>query len=490
MQGGTVNNPQTVYGSASDDPENYVKIPDDVSAAIEYTLPGSGKVDKIRWMVAQGQLIMGTYGSIQKLGASDGSGLSMENVKADLQVSVGVKGIDAILTNDSIVFVMRDGQSLREVFYDYLSDKFLSPPDITLLAEHIARGSTKALSGITDMAYQQSPQSILWAVRTDGQLLGMAYEKSQKVYGWFRWKTKGIVESVSVYTNDGDEDEIWVSVKRTINDVDYRYIEYFKPHEIYSDITQAFYVDSGLTFDGGAAVTDISAISKANPCVVTHTGHHGFIDGQKIRITEVIGMSEINQERTSAYTVANATDHTYELSGVDSTGWGTYTSGGQAQVVAQTLTGLDHLEGESVSIITDGAVHPNATVTSGSITLAWYGNLIHAGLYSRRILAPMPINSGAPDGTPHGRTKKISNITIDFYETWGGKVVQKLADIDDPQKCETIAFGTGTSPTLFSGFKDVNAPGEYNKDGTLYIVQDVPLPITINAITVRMDTYD
>lgn len=159
-------------------------------------------------------------------------------------------------------------------------------------------------------------------------------------------------------------------------------------------------------------------------------------------------------------------------------------------MVAKTLTGLDHLEGESVSIITDGSVHPNKTVSSGSVTLSWYANLIHAGLYSRRILAPMPINSGSADGTPHGRTKKIGKITIDFYETWGGKVVQKIADVDDPQKCETIAFGTGTPPFLFTGFKDVASPGEYNKDGKIYIVQDVPLPITVNGITVRMDTYD
>lgn len=484
----TNNRPQTVWGSASADYVNFKLLSTDDSAAVEYTIPNRGKVDRIRWMVAQTAINLGTYGNIQKLGPSDDNGLSQTNVKAAAQISIGCKAIDALLTNDSVVYVTKDGKSIREVYYDYLSDKYISPPDITLLANHIFKGDTAALSGVIDMAYQQSPMSILWALRADGVLCGMVYEKAQKVYGWFRVVMDGAIESVAVISNDDEEDEVWVSVKRTIGGVDYRYIEYFMPHDIYGEITDAFHVESGLTFDGGAAVTDISAITKANPAVVTHTGHHGFTNGQMLRFTGIVGMTEINCSITQAFEVQNKTDHTYELKGIDSSAYTAYISGGSAQVVAKTVSGLSHLEGKSVEIVVDGAHHTAVTVASGAITLTSYGNKIHAGLFTNRILAPLPIIAGAQDGTAHGRIKRISEIAVHFNDTFGCSVA---TDPDDTSTYEEISFGSGVNPVLFSGIKtDIEVKSDFEAEGKLYLVQTLPLPIQVNAIVVKVDTHD
>lgn len=486
MMGATNNRPQAVWGSASADYDNFKLDSTDTSASIEYTIPNRGKVDRIRWMVAQSAINLGTYGNIQKLGPSDDDGLSMTNVKATAQISIGVKNIDAILTNDSVVYVTKDGRGIREVYYDYLSDKYISPPDITLLAAHITKGATAALSGVVDMAYQQSPISILWAVRADGVLCGMVYEKSQKVYGWFRVVMQGSVESVAVISNDGEEDEVWVSVKRTIGGVDYRYIEYFMPHELYGEIKDSFFVESGLTYDGGAAKI-VEGITTADPAVVTST-NHGFTDGDKVRITGVLGMTEVNIGTDTAYEVDNATMHTFKLKSTDSSAWTAYTSGGTISKVAITVSGLDHLEGEDVEIVADGSHHTAVEVSSGAITLTRYANKIHAGLFTNKILAPMPIIAGAQDGTAHGRQKRINELAIHFVNTYGCSVA---TDPDDTSTYEEIPFGSGTDPVLFSGIKtDVDFRMDYGPEGKIYLIQTLPLPIQVNAIVAKVTTYD
>lgn len=87
---------------------------------------------------------------------------------------------------------------------------------------------------------------------------------------------------------------------------------------IASGITNAKFL---LDFDGKL----ITGITRANPAVVTSVAH-GFVNGQTVAIYEVGGMTQVN----GVFIVANKTDNTFELSGIDSTGYSTYTSGGFA----------------------------------------------------------------------------------------------------------------------------------------------------------------
>ena len=92
-----------------------------------------------------------------------------------------------------------------------------------------------------------------------------------------------------------------------------------------------FYKDNGQITE---ATKTITAITKANPAVVTATSH-GYSNGDHIWINDVGGMTEVNGRR---YTVANKTTNTFELSGVDSSNYTTYTSGGTAAKVYEIAT--------------------------------------------------------------------------------------------------------------------------------------------------------
>lgn len=83
-----------------------------------------------------------------------------------------------------------------------------------------------------------------------------------------------------------------------------------------------FDVDQDITAFG----EDITAVTQANPAVVTSVAH-GYSNGDTIYIVDVGGMTQLNEED---FTVANVTDDTFELAGIDSTGYGTYTTGGYA----------------------------------------------------------------------------------------------------------------------------------------------------------------
>lgn len=76
---------------------------------------------------------------------------------------------------------------------------------------------------------------------------------------------------------------------------------------------------TGTLYDGKL----IEGATNDNPCVVTVTGH-GFSNDDYVYINDVSGITELNGK---VYKVANKTDDTFELTGIDSTGFGTFSAG-------------------------------------------------------------------------------------------------------------------------------------------------------------------
>jgi hypothetical protein len=145
------------------------------------------------------------------------------------------------------------------MIFDLNVEGFVAP-DLTILAEDITG------DGINHMAYQQEPDSIVWAVRDDGLLIGLTYQRDQQVVAWHQHPVGGTgteVESVAVIpSSDGKSDQLWISVKRTIAGATVRYIEYLDPE---------IYVDSGLSYSG-SATSSFSGLSHLEGQVVQIVG--------------------------------------------------------------------------------------------------------------------------------------------------------------------------------------------------------------------------
>lgn len=482
MAGGTDNNPLDIYGSASGDFENFKQDATDASSALQYSLL-SDKVDAIRWLIGDEYLMIGTQGGLWRLGASSKSDpLTQDNVVAKRQVSTGCLDMDAEMVSDAVIFVQKGGMTVRKTEWSFERDKYTAQ-DITRIAKHIAKGASLATSGIVDMDYQSEPFPILWAVRADGVLLGMVYEPVENVLAWFRVVTDGEFESVAVISADEEEDQVWAIVKRTIGGATKRYVEYFKPHEFFGEYEDAFFVDSGLTWDGGAAV-DITNITQANPAVVSAAGH-AFTDGMTVRITDVEGMTEVNQGLTHAYTVANAVAGvTFELSGITSAGWTAYDSGGSVQRVTNTVSGLTHLNAKEVAVLTNLGKHIACTVAAGAITLTFYANVITVGLPYDYNLYPMKIEPGSQTGTSRGKKKKIHALSCAFYESGGAKWGPDADHLID------VPFGIGGAPTLFTGDKVTDFDMDYDTGASVYLQGSSPLPLTVLSVSPEMVVTD
>jgi hypothetical protein len=471
LLGGTTNNPQTFTGSQSADFDNFTETDTD-DGAITYRL-NSTTVDAILSMLGHDSLVVFTDGGIYKVGSSSlDKPMTASNITVRKFFNIGAKDIQPELVTDSVMWTTRGGNTIRKIGYNLEEDKPIAV-DMCRLAKHITYGATSALSGIKQMAFQREPLPILWCIRNDGQLIGLTYETQENVFAFFRVKTDGNFESIAVIGDQDEEEQLWTIVNRTISASTKRYVEYFKPIEFFSQIKDCFFVHSGLTWIGSAAVT-ITGITKANPAVVSAV--NSYSGGELVKISGVTGMTQVNTGLTKAYTVANPTGATFELQGITSVGWDTYVSGGEAIEVKKTFTGLEHLEGESVNVVIDGTVAPSETVASGSITADYYGNKVHVGLPYTSTVTTTKLNSGSQQGSVRGKKQRINKATVVFYETFGAKVGK------DADHLETIPFGTGIPPTLFTGDKDVSIDSDWNSSASLTIVQDIPMPMTVLGV--------
>jgi hypothetical protein len=396
---GSNDNPQSIWFSKSADLENFTTGSNDTDAMV-YTI-ASNKVNAIRYMSAQRSLIVGTVGGEFVVSASGTTQpITPTNVQIQKQSSYGSANVDAVQIENVTMFLQRAKRKIRELVYNLNIDQYQAQ-DMTLLAEHISEG------GITEMAYQQEPDSVLWCVRSDGTLLGFTYARAEEVVGWHRHIIGGafssgqaVVESVATIPTDSNEDELYMIVKRTINGATRRYVEYLSLFDYGTDQNDAFYVDSGLTYSGSAATV---------------------------------------------------------------------------------ITGLDHLEGQSVTILANGSTHPNKTVSGGSITLDRTATKAHIALSYTSLLQTMRVEGAGNESTSQSKTKRINEVTLRLHETVGVEVGADLSDMERiPFRSSAAAMDTAVP--LFTGDKQVEFRNDFNTDGFVYVRQTQPLPLTLVSI--------
>ena len=247
---GTAHKPMTIWGSKSNDYPNFAPestITD--SGPITYTIPSvSGQLNVIQWLASGRNLLVGTVNEEISLSGGNDTALTPSNPPVIRgNTFKGSALVQRIWVGNAILFVERYGLKVRELAYSFADDAYVAP-DLTLWSEHITR------PGIVELAYQRAPDQCLWAVRSDGALLSMVYERAQDVVGWSRHDTDGAVESVACIPGT-QQTEIWLAVRRTINGAVKRYIECFTNVEFGANPADAFHVDCGLTYDGVPADT-------------------------------------------------------------------------------------------------------------------------------------------------------------------------------------------------------------------------------------------
>ena len=509
---GTTNQPQTVFFSKSGDYENMDAnltgtISDDDS--IVYTI-ASNQVNAIRFMTATRTLIIGTAGGeFTVSGGGTDSAVTPTNILIKKQSNHGSANVDAIAVGNATLFLQRAKRKIRELAYNFDVDGYIAP-DMTILAEHITEG------GLTQIAYQQEPNQIIYAVRGDGELVGLTYQREQQVTAWHRHIFGGIFGTATITVTDyaNIKNGTRIVLKKsdgtttTFTSATSATSGFF--HNATSNNQTATNLKTLIDADSNFTATVSSNVVTIKEVVSTGLDYLTISSFDIARLTatsegksicESVAVIPTDDTEYQVYVIikrtVNGSSRRYVeyLNNVDFTETDNTTFNYLDSALAYsgtavtTLSGLDHLEGQTVHILANGATHPTKVVSSGSVSLDRSSTNVKIGLGYNSILQTMRLDAGSQNGTSQGKTKRIYEITIRLYESVGVEVGPNLSDM------ERIPFRTSADvmdqgiPT-FTGDKAVEFRGNYDTDGFIFVRQTQPLPLTVLSLYPELQTND
>lgn len=479
--------PQTLFGSRIGAFDNMnVSSPIQDDDAFVFTI-NSQQVNEILWVAALKGLIIGTAKSEWSMTAGGNSdAVTPSSVLLQPQSQWGVAPIQPVILGNTVLFIGSSKAIVRDLVYSYEVDGYAGN-DVSLLASHLFKEYT-----LSEWAYQKHPDSIVWCVRSDGKLLGLTYYKEHEVWGWHQHDTDGYFESVAAIEISGSETELYVIVKRTINSVTKRYIERFKSRLPSNDlddydVQDSYFVDCGLTLDNPIDVVDVT---KATPIKVTVTSTSGLSTGDLVDIVEVGGTTELNGNRYKIKNVLSIPNNSFELtdpeddSDIDGSGMTAYTSGGKVREAVTAISGLDHLEGESVAILANGNVVEGKSVSSGALTLDDAASRVHVGLAYISEMETLDFLFATQEGSVQDKIRHVPSTVVSLENTralWIGQDIDNLVE---------VAFRTteplGSPTNLFTGDKDVVLYAGDESHSRLFIRNTEPVPLTIISMIARV----
>lgn len=395
---GTNMKPQVLWATRTGTEANLTSsVPTREADAMELRV-ASSQYNQIRHLVALSDLIAFTAGGEFRVYADGAPAITPTSVSIKPQGYAGASNVQPAVTTGSILYVQAQGSRIRELSYSWEANAYRTV-DASIMAPHRFNGYT-----VKDLAYARAPDSILWAVRNDGVLLGLTYVPDQQVYGWHAHDTDGAFESVCVVP-ETNEDVLYVVVRRTINGASVRYVERLRTRVLTTQ-ADAFFVDSGLTYSG-APVT--------------------------------------------------------------------------------TLTGLAHLNGKTVDILTDGAVHPQRVVSGGSITLDYAASKVQVGLPITADLRTLPLVLEAAQAAGQGLAKNVNKVHLRVAQSSAVKAGPGFTRLREyPSRAVTDPYGS--PPALRDGELSLSIDPSWNQDAAVCVRQDLPLPLSVLSMTLEVQS--
>ena len=492
VYGGTLNRPQTSYFSRTGVFKNFgYSTPSKDDDAITWTM-ASTEVNRILNYLPLRQLLTMTSGAEWIIQGAT-SGFTAKTINGNPQSYNGSGFVPPLVLNDTALYLQSRGQAVSSLNYSLEADG-LASDDLTLWSNHLFRDYP-----IIDWAYQKLPDSIVWCAREDGTLLGLTYMRTQQVIAWHRHETDGFVESVACVP-EGQEDAVYLCVRRVINGVTKRYLERMQTRQIplisgttTRDVAQSYFVDCGLSYQGWNTTTTRYTLSGGTaweyPEVMTLTSSSGAgfsasDVGRQVHMRDASTLSVVRLDVTE-----------YVSAGVVRVVPGSAVPAGLRNfatrnwaLALQTFGGLSHLEGKSVAILADGNVvslngvdnEPiNLVVSGGGVTLPYHAAVAHIGLPYTADLETLRINISGQE-TLNDKHKTVSSVTLIVDESRG---IFAGKDADSMFEYKQREFEDYNSPTdLLTGVAKIMIPNNWDSQGEVFIRQIDPLPITVLGI--------
>jgi len=212
---GTDYEPSKIWASQLGDFENF-RITSNDDGGLAFQLSSTNN-QQILWLIGHHDLIVGTDSGVWTGKLADGVSVVTPTNPPIFRERAGhgCADVQPVLAGESVVYVHRYGRIVRRLFHDG-SD--YQPGNLTALAEHITR------NGITQLAVQTHPETVLWAISESNGLatedfcaLSFTLDAEQNVFAWSRNRIYGSsIQSVAVvYGSTGSE--VWFITNVNLN---------------------------------------------------------------------------------------------------------------------------------------------------------------------------------------------------------------------------------------------------------------------------------
>lgn len=155
-----------------------------------------------------------------------------------------------------------------------------------------------------------------------------------------------------------------------------------------------------------------------------------------------------------------------------------------------TLTGLDHLEGRTVSILADGAQQPDQEVVGGEITLDPEASVVCAGLPYTFEVQPMKMEASLNNGTSQGRRHALRGVMLRVIDSLGGSVADYPGATVEEIQYRTVEMPMDAPPPTFTGDIHMSLWADHRDAVDIIITHNEPLPFTLAGMVVKVDIFD
>lgn len=392
---GTLNLPQSLWMTKSGTESNLnYSLPTRDDDAISFRV-AAREANTIRHIVPLQSLVLLTSSAEWRVTSLNSDAITPTTVSVRPQSYIGSSNVQPVIINNNLIYAAARGGHMRELAYSWQASGFVTG-DLSLRAPHLFDNLD-----IVDMAYAKAPQPIVWAVSSNGNLLGLTYVPEQQVGAWHQHDTDGTFESCCVVA-EGNEDVLYVIAKRTVNGSTVRYVERMASR-MWATQADAFYVDAGATYSGSPATT---------------------------------------------------------------------------------ISGLSWLEGKTVNILADGAVHPQRVVTGGAITLDVPASKVQVGLPIVADVQTLPWNAQLDAALGQGRTKNVNKVYLRVNKSGSVFVGPDASHLTEYKQRTTEPYGS--PPKLVSDEILVVISPSWNNSGQVFVRQSNPLPITLVSMTLEV----
>lgn len=399
------NTPQNVWmtRSGTENQMTYsIPVRDDDRVAFKIA---AREVDAIRHLVPMNNLLALTSSAEWRISAGSADAVTPTNISAKPQSYVGASNVQPVVVNNTAIFCGARGGHLFELGYNWQAQGYATG-DLSLRNADLFE-----YKAVKDLAYAKAPYPIVWAISSDGSLLGMTYIPEQQIGAWHRHTTQnGSFESICTMAEYAEQDMPYLVVKRTLGGTQRRCIERLLWRKVSAEveggqIQYSHFLDCGISSDYG------------------------------------------------------------------------YPSG--------VITGLNHLEGETVHILVDGIVEPPQVVSGGAVRVDRPVVVASVGLPIEARIRTLPVAIGGDASLGQGRVKNVNKVWLRVYRSSGIKAGQSLSDLHEYRQRTTEVYGA--PPNLVSDEIEIPIDADWAQGGgQVYAVQDQPLPLTVLGITAEV----